>query len=257
VTGDIRVNPDVTLTILPGTRVVVSSLSDDQHSGAAWEDNYIAGHGDPTRTEAWAQHAVIISVRGTMNALGTPEQPITFTTSGSSTSAAQWQGLEVSHGRLEYVLVENAKIGVNLQGPVVISHCTARNNLWVGLDIHGPNAQVSFNTVEGGGHHGIGVGWDASNALVDGNTVARALSGIHIEGGPATVRYNRLVDNNMAIAVMTGPGVEIANNVIEWQGSEPDGWYYQGTRIYYPIGPKAGIVGPAVDSASIHDNVGP
>jgi hypothetical protein len=164
----------------------------------------------------------------------------------------------VHSGRLGYVTVENARSGVNMQGTGVISNCRFRNNLISGIDVHGPDVQVLNNEVDGGGHHGIGVGFGSSNVLVGNNYVAHAHGGIVVEAGPATIRNNRLVDNLLGIALPFYEGVEVTGNIIEWQGGMPDGWYYQGTRIYDQDMPPSGIIGAFPGGYPlIHDNVEP
>jgi nitrous oxidase accessory protein NosD len=102
------------------------------------------------------------------------------------------------------------------------------------------------------------VGFGSSDVLVEGNHVAHAHGGIVVEAGPATIRNNRLVDNLLGIALPYFEGVEVTGNVIEWQGGIPDGWYYQGTRIYDHDMPPSGIIGAFPPGYPlIHDNVGP
>lgn len=232
ITGDILVSPGVTLTIEPGTTVYIASFSDDNHAfGPAYTDDFIQSFGDPTGTNEWFENA--ITIEGHIVAEGTPSAPITFTTEDDSESTAQWDGLVMDGGSLKHCLVENAHIGVNIQGPSVeVAHCTVLNVLWVAIDLHAPNAWVHHNMAYGGGHQTIGVFSD--NGLIENNILREGSQGISGEGGLGTViRNNVFLDNAQGINVGSGTEqMKVVNNTIVQVAGPPDGWYFQGNLIY-------------------------
>jgi hypothetical protein len=232
ITGDIYINPGITLTIEPGTTVYVASFSDDQRGGAPmYTDEYIQSFEDPTGTDEWVENAIIID--GHIIAEGTPDAPITFTTEGDSDSTAQWVGVEITEGSLRHCLIENAHIGVNIQGPgVEVAHCTVRNNLWVAIDVHDRDAWVHHNVAYGGGHQTVGI--FANNGLIENNVLRDGQQCISGEWGYGTVvRNNVFIDNASGIDI--GPDAEridVVNNTIVQVAGPPDGWYFKGDLIY-------------------------
>jgi hypothetical protein len=52
ITGNIRLEKDVTLTIEPGTTVYIAANSNDQQSGWSADDEYTRKYNDPVRLES-------------------------------------------------------------------------------------------------------------------------------------------------------------------------------------------------------------
>ena len=166
VTGDITVEEGVTLTILPGTIITAVAFSDDQYGG---EDhlNDLAYPKDPDRLET---QSIVIMVRGRLNAIGTPDKKIVFTSSKKQTTY-DWDGLYLVHGKLDYVIVEYARYN-NIQesSDVIISNSIIRNSLECCLCIghYKPvSPQILNNDIYNCGHEGIDNG--GGSAIIKGN----------------------------------------------------------------------------------------
>lgn len=155
VTGDTEVEEGVTLKIEPGTMVKVAAQSDDQHGG---EDH---PHDppfpkDPDRLETQSTKIIIT---GTIQAIGEPDNRIIFTSDSDNPTTYDWDGLDISHGKLEYVIVEYARY-TNLQhsSDVVIANSIFRNSLECCICI-GHNKPISpqilYNDIYNCGHEGI------------------------------------------------------------------------------------------------------
>jgi len=106
----------LTLTLEPGAVIEFPALSDDR-----------AGGSDTTRSE--------LIVSGSLVAVGTEEQPITFSSGALVKAKRDWYGIRVVNSpllRLEYCLVEYATQGVSYErsgsdanyATVVVSHST-------------------------------------------------------------------------------------------------------------------------------------
>lgn len=166
VTGDIKVKKGVTLTILPGTIVQVTAFSDDRHGGTDHPHDPPFPK-DPDRKET---SSIIITINGTLNAVGTPDQRIIFTSDKKQTTY-DWDGLFIAHGRLEYATVEYARYN-NIQeaSDVVISNSIIRNSLECCLCIgHAKpvSPQILNNDIYNCGHEGIDYG--GGSAVIRGN----------------------------------------------------------------------------------------
>lgn len=92
ITGDIVIDPGVTLVILPGTKVLFAAGSDDQHTGVEVIE-YYEGKLDPSSTLDYSQSHISIDVHsgGKIIARGTLENPITFTSGNSKPNYADWE----------------------------------------------------------------------------------------------------------------------------------------------------------------------
>ena len=166
VTGDITVEGGVTLTILPGTIVTVTAFSDDQHGGIDHPHDE-AFPKDPDRKET---SSTVIQINGFLNASGTPDNKIVFTTDKKQTTY-DWDGLYIVHGKLNYALVEYARYN-NIQesSDVIISNSIIRNSLECCLCIghfRPVSPQILNNDIYNCGHECIDNG--GGSAIIKGN----------------------------------------------------------------------------------------
>ena len=168
VTGDIDVNPDVTLTILPGTIIKVA-LSDDQHKGS---DIPITDTNFPNDPPFYEKEKITITIHGALNAVGTPDNRIVFTSASDNPTTYDWRGIDIFHGRLEYTIVEYGQGTIQLQhsSDVVLSNNIIRNSLSCCICI-GHSNQISpdilNNDVYNCGHECID--YAGGSALIKGN----------------------------------------------------------------------------------------
>ena len=168
VTGDIDVIEGVTLTILPGTIVKVA-LTDDQHKG---RDEPVTGDiYFPKDPPFYEKEKITIRISGTLNAIGTPDNMIVFTSKSATPTTQDWGGLDIFHGRLEYAIVEYAQYN-NIQhsSDVVIANSIIRNILadCIGIGHSNPiSPQILNNEIYNCGHEGIDLA--GGSALIKGN----------------------------------------------------------------------------------------
>lgn len=134
IVGDVFVPYGVTLTIEPGTRVLIAANQDAANlqldpwlmkrgvnQGESPED--LGVHvGEPYWDES---HHVSITVAGDLHAVGTAEQMITITSDSAEPKAGDWNMLSFAHGTLAYCTVEYGR-GVTF-GDGTISHCILRH----------------------------------------------------------------------------------------------------------------------------------
>lgn len=167
VTGDVEVEEGTTLTIKPGTVVKVAAMSDDQHGGTDRPHDPPFPK-DPDRLET---QSTKIFITGTIQAIGEPDNMITFTSDSENPTTWDWDGLDIRHGKLEYVIIEYARY-TNLQhsSDVVIANSIIRNILECCLCI-GHNSPISpqilNNDIYNCGHEGID--YAGGSALIKGN----------------------------------------------------------------------------------------
>jgi len=198
VTGNVLVNPGITLTVEPGVTVYISD----------------------TRS---------IQVQGTLVALGTEAQPIRFTSWHPQGRPDDWggitfadtavgatfdaQGNYLGGSAFRYVTVEYAGYGSQeyaIQAPNIalyVDHCAIRNNGAGGLQIGGDGSRVLNNTFSS--NQGSGVSNSGSNVTISGNTSSgnRATyggGGVYNSGSNVTISGNTFSGNR---ATYGGGGV--------------------------------------------------
>ncbi len=159
VTGDVVVPNGVTLTIEPGTVVLVAANSDEQNlmtaepfwlkeGIAAKTDRYIH-EGEPYRDES--KH-VTIWVDGTLDALGTKEKPIVFKSDAPMPSRYDWNTLNVGRGQIKHALVRDFR-AMNLKTGVILSDSEVFNVGECPICIHdSQDVTVLRNWVHDSGH---------------------------------------------------------------------------------------------------------
>ncbi len=150
VTGDIDIPGDVTLTIEPGTVILMAAHEDDQGIGSG---------GGPIDPITWQNEPVdnrthiSFSVNGTLEAIGAPDQLIYFTSTailGDSLEPSKhdWDALSISGlANLQYCIIEYV-CGVNIPSSSVnISNSVLRHMLHNANFNEGSTATFSYNSV--------------------------------------------------------------------------------------------------------------
>lgn len=94
ITGDFQVNPGVTLTIDPGTLVLVAAGSDDQHNGYISEVDPF----NPKDVVVDTSKQVEIQVQGNLYIHGTLADPVIFTSDSETPLDYDWDGLMLAEG---------------------------------------------------------------------------------------------------------------------------------------------------------------
>lgn len=210
VTGDVTVLNRATLTIQPGTTITVAAMSDDQRGGKDHPHDPPFPL-DPDRTET---QSTIITINGTLHAVGTPDQRILFTSDSANPTTYDWDGLFISHGRLEYATVEYARYN-SIQGSsdVTIANCAIRNALECCLCIgHAKpvSPQILNNDISNCGHEGID--YAGGSGLVKGNTFH--LENPEIQPDPSIGRGGIVVYENAYPVIEENTFENLANAVL-------------------------------------------
>ncbi len=216
VIGDILVTPWATLTILPGTTVIVSANKDtnnlfgrgtcdgiknyDMLIGIKKEDNYNCGvHlNEPYRDE---KHHISIFVLGTLKAVGTEENRIVFKSDSQNPTIYDWNHFVIRNGILSYANLENYRV-IDTVGDVEISHNNLKNIGECGICANSDKAKILFNTISYAGHELIDM--HNSSPIIRNNHLGpnSNRSCITIDGGSPQVTGNTIEGCGSAISLL-------------------------------------------------------
>jgi len=204
VIGDIIVEEGFTLTIEPGTRVLIAANQDvenlfdwpfNMQQGIRQEhpdeDPYYQGvhFGEPFRDEG---NHISIRVQGTLHAVGTPEQMITITSDSPTPGIYDWNHFQFNHGILSYCMMEYYRC-LNPGNGTEVSHNTLRHVGECAVCFGSQSALVEHNAISYAGHE-----------LID------------MHGGSPVIRNNHLGPNPDHVGIIIdGGSPEIVNNTIE------------------------------------------
>jgi hypothetical protein len=256
ITGDVWLAEGMTLTIEPGTRVLIAPR-DDQNVGHWYADDFALVYDDPVISKAWSARMIEIDTsKGVLLAEGTEEQPITIQPEGNKQSSGQWEGLKVGVGNLKHLLLLYAgrdSIDATFPGAAEISFSELRGCHWSCISA-GSGDWLHHNTTVGGGQHGILL---RDDALAEHNWVSAANTGIAFEGTTgARARNNIILDSAVGVQLRSGASGDVINNTIVNIQESPTGWYYQ-DQVVYPYGSvgEGGIVNMAVPDYAILNNI--
>lgn len=196
--GDVLIDGIVTvkksgrLTIEPGTRISFVPRDDDGD-----------GIGDSE-----------LLIEGSLQAIGTAEAPILFTSAASEPKAADWKYLYIDFAReaseLDYVISEYA---------------------YSGLQVHFSRARVTNSIFR---HNVDGLRFSTVNLFAAGNQMYRNNHGLRYEerNSKAVIHHNDVRDNEIGIFVVTrstdGAQIERNNIVNNSQYNVKLGWQQQG-----------------------------
>jgi TonB family protein len=119
VKGDIEITEAGRLVIEPGTIIYFDPKNDMAGSGS-----------DKTRTE--------LIVRGTLNARGTLEEKILFTSAAEEPRFGDWYGIQFMHIKnqsiMDFCIIEYAHNGITIKNSVVqVSNSEIRSNFYAGI----------------------------------------------------------------------------------------------------------------------------
>jgi hypothetical protein len=232
VVGDVTVSGS--LTIMPGTTVLFDALHDNQVSGS-----------DHSRCE--------LIVNGSLNAAGTPDSPILFTSSATTKAPGDWYGVRVVAGdvTMSNCVVEYAIEGIRFEdndtrfnnyalGNVTVERCSG-DGVWTAS---GQYASVTLNNfqlwtnVTGLSDNGIvtlvggqvvgnsGNGINSGTLTATGTTVSQN-GGVGISGGPLSLNGCVVTRNRGTGISVNGGGGALTGCVVT---------YNQGDGVYASCG---------------------
>jgi parallel beta helix pectate lyase-like protein len=210
--GDIFVESGVTLTIEPGTRVLIAANSDtsnlhkgelDMRQGLNTTDEDHSGVflGEPWRDEG---NHIYIDVDGMLQAVGTAEKMITITSDSPNPGRYDWTGMYFESGILSYAIVEYYRHLGSGDG-TIISHCVLRHVGECGVGTgHGQSATIEYNTI-----------YDTGHELIDTHPPCKSvIRGNHLGPNPSLVNQGGYEAGGCGI-VLDATSPEIVGNTIE------------------------------------------
>jgi len=167
--GDIIVEEGFTLTIEPGTKVLIAANSDVDNlltdpfllkkgirQEQPGEDPFYRGihFGEPYYDEG---NHITIRILGTLHAVGTHDQMITITSDSPSPTRYDWNHFQFNHGILSYCIMEDYWALGPGEGTVV-SHNILRHVGGCAVCRGSGPALIEYNTISDAGHELIGCG---------------------------------------------------------------------------------------------------
>lgn len=227
ITGDTGIDGD--LIIEAGT-VVKFVVGDDQKGGNGIEaDGY--NDKDPTRLANYEQSHASLSFMGKVTAIGTKENPITFTSAAKKPNHADWEGITF-HGdgsTFEHIILEYSRHGLSPMGEhanSIVKNSTFRNNFWAGISGNDSSIQIISNQFSGSGHEAIDIQDGSSKAVIKNNVIKNCHTGIVVLGGSPEIKNNTMtnVGNGIhvtenATPVLSGNKITLApdDSKLEWR----------------------------------------
>jgi parallel beta-helix repeat protein len=211
ITGDVEIPPGVTLTIEPGTVIRFTAQQDDQHSPEEYS---------PDDPESLHTTMISIIVLGTIEARGTPDDPITFTSERDVPGEMDWQSILIEGGTviLDNVVIEHSYFGLQLNTPS--SKVTVRNSLFRNVTTccictgNHPFEEaiiISDNHFNGCGREAIDTYWphtfEVSHNLFSENHV-----GVVSVGSSVKIKNNLFINNGRGVGVYEQGTPEIIEN---------------------------------------------
>lgn len=184
-----------------------------------------------------------LEVHGKLTAVGTPQQPIRFTSDAPQPQNGDWAMIRLlgkTRSEIRYAIVEFAQQGINMwQSDATIAHSIVRWNNWEGIYAesyslptiesnrvyqNGYNgmAMEQFNTAtlrnnifSKNGTHGVHV--DASTAYVENNVFHRnGAAGLSVDNASTVTATSNTLEANAIAPFMCGEG----RNVITGRGNK-------------------------------------
>jgi hypothetical protein len=174
--GDVVLEDDVRLTILPGTRVRFLSVQENS-SGLTEHPNFSGSE---------------LIVRGQIYAVGSPEEPITFAAADPDSQAGFWGAINLEgspEAVFEYCIFRQADSAIHSRDSnVYIEQSLFENNL-------------------------VGIRFHDSEILIERNLIRNNRTGVRFHFGSPVVCQNQFSDNDVNLFVTSHPrDYNIENN---------------------------------------------
>jgi hypothetical protein len=201
------------LTIEPGTTIRFTAQSDDQHSKSEF---------DPADESTWPATMISILVSGMLDAQGTSDQPILFTSDSASPGELDWQSIMLEGSgvvRLDHVTIEHSFLGVQLNVPMnqlSVRRTTFQDITTCAICGHGapPNDEplvISDNRFIRCGRESIDT-YRGQRIVVQHNVFSENHVGIMSVGSAIIVEGNLFINNGRGIGVIEGGTPQIIGN---------------------------------------------
>lgn len=172
----------VTLTIAPGTKV---------------RFRHYRGYKEPERKPG-------LIVLGTLRAVGTPKEPIWFTSDADDPINGDWRMIRFENASdesiIQYTIVEFAQQGINVwHSNPTLSHLIVRWNNWEGIYLESYcHATIDHCRIYQNGYNGIAMEQFNEVIVQDSYIAENGTHGIHVDASQATVERCILEENRAA-----------------------------------------------------------
>jgi hypothetical protein len=197
VENTVVVQAGVKLTILPGTFIEFKHYRDYKGPGAIG----------------------LFTNNGTIEAVGSPEAMIWFTSDAEEPINGDWGGISLQYSDysvFKYVIIEFAIIGIEqYDSSVNISHSIIR---WInteGLYAERSNPTFEFNLLYNNGYHDIAMEQHNPDIVIRNNIFNGGHYSIHAEATNVTISQNYFVNYKSAISGGQYAHIEVSNNAFE------------------------------------------
>jgi hypothetical protein len=194
---------------------------------------------------------ITILVFGVLDAYGTLEQPILFTSDSETPGKMDWMSISVEENgevSLEHVTIEHSYFGVQLNSPmsnVSVNQSTFRDITTCAICGHGAHSlegpvMISNNRFIRCGRECVDTYWN-QNIVVQHNVFAESYVGIMSVGSAITVEGNLFINNGRGIGVIEGGTPSIIGNEFTQQN--------EGAAIFVTD------ASPTISNNNIYDNL--
>lgn len=175
VTGDIFVSSGATLSIEPGTTVLVSANTDVEnlimipfmlkkgiYSGEEFRDQFIH-QGEPYRDE---ENHIYFFVEGTLNAIGTEEEKIVIKSAAEDPTRYDWTGIHLDSGEISFAEIRDYRV-LDLKTGTKLSNSELHNVGECPICIHNSSdILIEDNWVHDSGHEIMDI-WNSSPTITN------------------------------------------------------------------------------------------
>jgi len=163
-----------------------------------------------------------MTIYGTLQAVGTPENQIWFTSDAEDAINGDWCMIRlINAGKdstIKYAIIEFAQQGINLwNSSPTISHSIVRWNNWEGIYLESYcEPLIEYCLIYENGYNGIAME-QFNNATLQYNTIWRSgTHGVHIDVSTARAEYNIIKENHASGLSVDNHGTLIAvNNTLQ------------------------------------------
>jgi len=163
-----------------------------------------------------------MEIYGTLQAVGTPENQIWFTSDAEDPINGDWHMMRLINAGndsiIKYAIVEFAQQGINLwNSSPTISHSIVRWNNWEGIYLESYcEPLIEYCLIYENGYNGIAME-QFNNATLQYNTIWRSgTNGVHVDASTARAEYNIIRENHANGMSVDDHGTLIAlNNTLQ------------------------------------------
>jgi len=226
--GDLMMMPWVEINILPGTRIEFTKSKDKTpsiHHIELGPDGF--NDLDSSRLKPYTDKHISVFFNGKINANGTKDNPILFTSNVEDKYYNDWSSLVVNTDDAYFnnVIIEYCQACLVVVDPsenIIVENSIVRHGFWGCFSIANSNGVYRNNIAKDCGHEGFDI---KGNSKLINNEVKDSHFSFFILGGNPTFENNRA--QNYANDINDNEirdGIEL---IEEWNCKETDFWRYE------------------------------